>query len=92
VVNLFKQKVYHKKRYFCYRDTSQQFFVTDFLTIVTAQIVHHIYPFIYMERYVYALTQIKTYTVSKKSSQRNNTQKQLEPHFRCLTEVLQWEF
>jgi len=27
VVNLFKQKVYQKKRYFCYRDTTQQSFL-----------------------------------------------------------------
>jgi len=28
VVNLFKQKVYHKKKSFCYRDTTQQYFLS----------------------------------------------------------------
>jgi len=41
VVNLFKQNVYHKKNdIFATVTLKQQFFVTDSLTIVTAQIVY----------------------------------------------------
>jgi len=87
VVNLFKQKVYHKKVIIATVILHNNLFrhrLSDGLHCTSR-------PFTYVLRKDMStlISQIKMYTVKKNCSQRNITQEQLEPYH--FTEVLRWE-
>jgi len=73
VVNLFKKAVRQKTIFAVPWHNTTILFVISSLTSLQKSSIHKCME----ERYVYTLSQIKTYTVWKKCSQRNITQKQL---------------